>query len=183
MNNIKTQNMKTQDAKIPDTAYGTYCCPICTHDAPHAHSREYWIGVDFDGTLAFSVPNRTDPYELGEPIPAMVNRVKDWLAKGYTVKLLTARMNLHSSTGHTRDLAKMNALLEQWCQKHIGSVIECVNTKDGWMEVLWDDRAISVDKDTGHSTVVALKHRIEQLEQELELELTRASATLGNPWH
>jgi hypothetical protein len=161
--------MKTQDVNKSDTPYGTFCCPICTKDTPHAHSREYWIGVDFDGTLAYSIKNRTDPYMLGEPVPIMVNRVKNWLAMGYTVKLLTARMNLRSSTGMPRDIPTMRRLLEHWCEKHIGTVIECVNTKDGWMEVLWDDRAVSVTIDTGHSTVVTLKHKIEQLEQELSL--------------
>jgi hypothetical protein len=141
----------------------TFTCTICNNHIPHVHSKDYWIGVDFDGTLAYTVPNRTDPYQLGEPIPTMIDRVRDWLAKGYTVKLLTARMNYMSSTGYARDIPKMRALLEQWCQIHIGTVIECVNHKDGWMEVLWDDRAVSVDKDTGNATVVALKHRIAEL--------------------
>lgn len=147
-----------------NTTYGTYCCPICTKDTPHTHSKQYWIGVDLDGTLAYTIPNRTDPYHIGEPIPSMVNRVKDWIAKGYTVKLLTARMNLHSSTGYTRDLEKMREILEQWCQQHIGTVIECVNSKDGWMEVLWDDRAVSVAPNTGESTIVELKREISKLE-------------------
>jgi hypothetical protein len=117
---------------------------------PHTHSHGKWIGVDFDGTLAYSVPNRTDAYVLGEPIPAMIYRVQDWLSKGYTVKLLTARMNKQSSTGITRDVGKMKLLLEEWCIKHVGKALECTNAKDGWMEVLWDDRAVGVVPDTGN---------------------------------
>jgi hypothetical protein len=136
-----------------NTAEGTYCCPICTRDTPHTHSKDYWIGVDFDGTLAYTIPNRISPYDLGEPIPDMVNRVKNWIAMGYTVKLMTARMNLRSSTGCTRDLDEMEAKLHGWCLRHIGAILPCVNNKDGWMEVLWDDRAVSVIKDTGNPVI------------------------------
>lgn len=131
---------------------GTYCCPICMKDTPHSHSFDKWIGVDFDGTVAYSIPNRTDAYVLGEPIPTMINRIRDWVAKGYTVKLLTARMNELSSTGITRDVNKMRQLLQDWCVKHIGIALECTNAKDGWMEVLWDDRAVGVIPDTGNPT-------------------------------
>lgn len=113
-------------------------CTICLKDMPHSHSTLHWIGVDFDGTLAYTIKNRTDPYQVGEPIPEMINRIKDWVLKGFTVKLLTARMNKLSSTGH-----------EDWCNKHLGFKLECTNAKDGWMEVLWDDRAIQVLPDTG----------------------------------
>jgi len=135
---------------------GTFCCPICTKDTPHTHSKDRWIGVDFDGTLAYTIENRTSPYELGEPIPEMVNRVIDWIHKGFTVKILTARMNIKSSTGHDRDINKMRSLLEQWCYTYIGKVLECTNAKDGWMEVLWDDRAVQVIPNTGKAQVIEL---------------------------
>ena len=135
---------------------GTFCCPICLKSTPHTHSTDRWIGVDFDGTIAFNVLNRTDPYVLGEPIPEMVNRVKDWIAKGFTVKLLTARMNVRSSTGTNRDICKMNLLLRAWCLKHIGVELECTNSKDGWMEVLWDDRAVTVTPNSGTSPLYSL---------------------------
>jgi len=128
---------------------GTYCCPICCKGTPHTHSRERWIGVDFDGTIAYNVIERSDPYEVGKPIYEMIYRVRDWLAKGYTVKLLTARMNELSSTGQRRDVEKMRSILEAWCKEHVGQVIECTNAKDGWMEVLWDDRAVQVKPNTG----------------------------------
>jgi len=128
---------------------GTYCCPICLKQTPHTHSYLRWIGVDFDGTLAFNIPNRTDPYLLGEPIMPMVHRVRDWIGKGYTVKILTARMSQNSSTGKKRDTEKMGDLLKIWSRTHIGIALECTNQKDGWMEVLWDDRAVGVITDTG----------------------------------
>lgn len=121
------------------------------HDhGPVPYSHEYWIGVDFDGTLAYSIPNRQDPYTLGDPIMLMVNRVKWWLAQGYRVKLFTARMAEYSATGHEwRDLYKMETALRGWCLKHLGTELECTNKKDGLMGLLWDDRAVSVMPDTG----------------------------------
>lgn len=130
-----------------------------------------WIGVDFDGTIAYQVYNRTSPYELGEPIIEMVNRVKDWISKGYEVKLLTARMNKMSSLGMERDLVKMERILKDWCFKHVGVELECTNMKDGWMDVLWDDRAVTADPNTGQSTVIKLKLEIEDLKRQLQLKL------------
>lgn len=128
-------------------------CSICTSNHNHHHDmNSRWIGVDFDGTISRDRDFRSSPYELGEPIPSMINRIKGWIAEGYTVKLLTARMNPVSHTGITRDIVKMEALLKQWCLKHIGTELECVMAKDGLMEVLWDDRAIQVVRDIGDPT-------------------------------
>ena len=74
-------------------------CPVCTKDTPHSHRdlSRHWIGVDLDGTLARDI-RRKDPYEIGEPIPDMQQRVKGWVAQGYRVKLMTARMCRFSHT-------------------------------------------------------------------------------------
>lgn len=109
---------------------------------------KYWIGVDFDGTLAYTIP-RNDPYTLGPPIPLMVSRVKKWLSEGRKVKLMTARMCQYSHLGDIRDLQKMERMLKDWCIEHIGVELECTNQKDGFMTELWDDRAVKVVKDTG----------------------------------
>ncbi len=124
-------------------------CIICNRDGVHDHNltdQRRWIGVDFDNTLAYNIPDRTDPYTLGEPIPSMVDRVKRWLELGITVKLFTARMCLYSHTGKMRDIHKMEKMLYDWCIKHIGRPIECTNQKDGYMEVLWDDRTAHFDE-------------------------------------
>jgi len=49
-----------------------------------------WIGVDFDCTLAEY--HGWNGGELGPPIPAMVERVKAWLAEGREVRIFTARV-------------------------------------------------------------------------------------------
>jgi hypothetical protein len=128
-------------------------CDICCHDEPHEHKFEgtdRWIGVDLDGTLAEEVPGRTDPYEIGKPIPEMVERVKGWLAQGLPVRLFTARMAEYSVTSqYYRDLERMELALRAYCKEHLGQELECTNQKDGGMEVLWDDRAVSVRRNRG----------------------------------
>lgn len=121
-----------------------HCCDICLHDTPHKHQMSgRWIGVDFDGTLARNCLGRKDPYKLGPPIAAMVQRVKRWLAAGYEVRLFTARMcEISHTAGQRRDVVRMKSLLQAWSLKHIGVALECTNAKDGAMEVLWDDRAV-----------------------------------------
>jgi len=144
-------------------AQGTTCCPICTKPTPHGHDIKRWIGVDFDATLAYDIPNRTDLYELGKPIPEMVNRVRDWIGKGFTVKILTARMNKYSHLGFERDVEKMRDLLKAWSREHIGIALECTNIKDGFMEVLWDDRAVQVSRDTAYPIAYELDAVKQQL--------------------
>jgi len=56
------------------------------------HLSNGWIGVDLDGTLAYYDEWR-GLYHIGEPIPAMVDRVKRWLAEGRDVRIFTARVS------------------------------------------------------------------------------------------
>lgn len=109
--------------------------------------------MDFDGTLAESI-QRTSPYTLGSPVKIMIDRVRSWIANGYTVKLMTARMAEYSHTiGVKRDVKKMEMMLRIWCREHIGQELECTNQKDGRMIALWDDRAVRVILDTGMPVV------------------------------
>ncbi len=51
-----------------------------------------WIGVDLDGTLA-----RYDGWvgvmHVGDPVPAMLDRVQRWLEQGLDVRIFTARVS------------------------------------------------------------------------------------------
>jgi len=103
-----------------------------------------FIFVDYDGTLA--TYNSGDyekygPLHLGQPIPLMVNRVKQWLLEGHKVAIFTARAaNPHEG--------EMKAI-QQWCKEHIGRklIITCIKTPD--VDEFWDDRAFSVVRNTG----------------------------------
>lgn len=102
-----------------------------------------WIGVDLDGTLA-QYGKWIGPEHIGEPVPAMLERVKRWLADGQDVRIFTARVDGH---GHSALLAK--AFIDQWCLRHVGRVLPVTNVKDFAMIELWDDRCVQVEKNTG----------------------------------
>lgn len=104
-------------------------------------SNQGWIGVDLDGTLA-----RYDGWRgiehIGEPVPAMVDRVKAWLAEGRDVRIFTARVS-------GDDAAKAADFIFDWCVVHIGQPLAITNQKDFAMVELWDDRAVQVEINTG----------------------------------
>lgn len=106
-----------------------------------------WIGVDLDGTLAY--------YEgwnnglIGGPIPVMLARVKQWLAEGHTVKIMTARVYQGSQVRSTAEIEAQRSKIQDWCQKHLGQRLEVTCNKDYAMIQLWDDRCVQVIPNTG----------------------------------
>ena len=103
------------------------------------------ILVDFDGTLATYTEWKGIDH-TGEPIPKMVDRVKEWLYNGKNVKIFTARVSPNQKQ-ETIDLATKT--IQDWCQKYIGQVLEVTAFKDFDVIEIWDDRAIPVIKNTG----------------------------------
>lgn len=103
-----------------------------------------WVGVDLDSTLAVydTFVNET---HIGEPIPAMVERVQKMLMEGTIVKIFTARV----SQVDPRLRLQIISAINEWCLKHIGRVLEVTCIKDFGMVKLYDDRAIQVEKNTG----------------------------------
>ena len=100
-----------------------------------------WIGVDLDGTLA-EYHGWQGAQHIGPPIPAMVDRVKDWLERGIEVRIFTARVS-------EDPLGIVVSTIERWCHEHIGRTLPVTNVKDYGMAELWDDRAITVEQNTG----------------------------------
>lgn len=109
-----------------------------------------WIGVDLDGTLAKRLPGRKwmgDERDLiGDPVPAMLARVIDWIDAGREVRIFTARMS--------HDNPVIEKAIRAWCLKHIGCELRVTCSKDYLMAELWDDRAVTVEKDTGRVLTV-----------------------------
>ena len=99
---------------------------------------EPWIGVDLDGTLAHYDGFKGEDH-IGEPVPAMLDRVKKWLEAGKKVKIMTARVSFPGAEGYIKDWLKEIGLPD----------LEITNVKDPGMEEIWDDRAIQVVKNTG----------------------------------
>lgn len=113
--------------------------------------RPTWIGVDLDGTLAHHDTWKGHEH-IGEPIPAMVQRVKAWLSSGVTVKIFTARACEHgqvSFQNNVQTVIDVVTPIENWCLKHLGQKLAVTNVKDYDMLELWDDRAVQVIANTG----------------------------------
>jgi hypothetical protein len=103
-----------------------------------------WTGVDLDKTLA--VYNEYISHDhIGEPIPAMVERVQKMLMAGKTVKIFTARM---SDVDPKKRLEILDAI-HAWTLKHIGRSLEATCIKDYGCVAIYDDRAIQVEPNTG----------------------------------
>lgn len=101
-----------------------------------------WIGVDLDGTLAHYTGWKGAD-NIGPPVPAMLNRVMDWLNAGKDVKVFTARVSA----------PEQEAPIRAWLIENLGEEkaarVGITNVKDFAMIELWDDRAIQVEINTG----------------------------------
>lgn len=77
-----------------------------------------WIGVDLDGTLAHYDYWRGFDH-IGEPIPLMADRVKQWLADGIEVRIVTARVSSEVSDKDRLEAkayySSMDNQKSRWC--------------------------------------------------------------------
>jgi hypothetical protein len=113
-----------------------------------------WYGVDLDATLA-----RYDGWvdgQIGEPIPAMVQRVKQMLCEGKDVRIFTARVAVTGAysmwSGGCADYAfaqEQTRLIENWCLEHIGAILPVTAVKDFACIAIYDDRAKQVVPNAG----------------------------------
>src|SRR5579859_751959 len=100
--------------------------------------------VDLDGTLAMDLP-RTDEFEIGPPVPEMVQRVKDWVTNGEEVWIFTARLS------GTSDSERMTSAIQDWLEANELPRLPVTNRKSGRIRVYYDDRAVAVVPNTGHT--------------------------------
>lgn len=118
-----------------------------------------WIGVDLDGTLA-TYDKWVGPHHIGEPIKAMVDRVKQWLKEGREVRIFTARVyplnridpnDILCMRYNPREQEANAAahVIRDFCAKHLGKVLTITCVKDQHCDVVYDDRARQVEKNTG----------------------------------
>ena len=115
-----------------------------------------WIGVGLDGTLA-RLDGPLDPAHIGEPVPNMVARVRDWTNRGHTVKVFTPRAAEEAG----------QALVEQWLDTHDLPELEVTCEKDLHMLELWDSRTVQIIANTGRPVG---ESRVEQPRQAVDNE-------------
>lgn len=120
-----------------------------------------WIGVDLDGTLAEYHGWRPDG-SIGDPIPLMVDRVRQWMREGVEVRIFTARIwplrivmprdDMRQFSGANTiesEAGKQAMLIQEWSLNHLGRTLPITTQKDYQMIELWDDRAVGVICNTG----------------------------------
>ena len=106
---------------------------------PQTEDGAAWIGVDLDGTLAEYNGWRGFDH-IGRAVPAMLERVRTWLAEGRRVKIFTARAQAGEFACWP---------LRRWLHDQGLPELEITNVKDFHMTELWDDRCVRVEHNTG----------------------------------
>jgi len=103
------------------------------------------IAVDLDGTLAeYHGFDPANPHHIGEPIPAMMDRVHTWLEEGHQVSIFTARV---SEGGDESAFAAHQ--IRAWLKNYSLENLEVTATKQKKFTHFWDDRAIQVIRNEG----------------------------------
>lgn len=103
-----------------------------------------WIGFDLDGTLAYYESGdfqRLGPTHIGAPIMPIVRKLLAYHAEGLEVKIMTARADSPSQV----------VAIKAWSLKHLGFTPDVTNKKDYRMILLYDDRAVAVEPNTGQT--------------------------------
>lgn len=122
-----------------------------------------WYGVDLDGTLAF-YEKWIDGAPIGDPIPAMADRVRQWVKEGKLVKIFTARIADPRLDNGNVEYNK----IEAWLLKHFGFTLPVTCTKDCYMKQLWDDRAVGVRPNTGQpDAIMCAAEAVEVMDRKL----------------
>lgn len=103
------------------------------------------IAVDLDSTLAVWTGWKGIE-EIGEPIPAMLQRVKDWLRDGVEVSIFTARV---SADQKPEDAAKARIAIRAWLITHLGQELPITADKSMYFAEFWDDRSVQVVPNQG----------------------------------
>jgi hypothetical protein len=100
---------------------------------------------DLDGTLA-RCERWLGFHYIGEPIKPMVERAKELIAAGKEVIVITARLS-PDHRDHERET--FLAAWRVWSEFHFGWVVPVQAHKPSGLKVLYDDRVVAVETNTG----------------------------------
>lgn len=98
-----------------------------------------WIGVKLDGCLA-QYYGWQGIENIGKPIPKMVQRVKEAIKAGESVKIVSARL----SKGK---LAQ--EFIDVWQERNLGMKLPVVDSFDMGMKEYWADDVVRMATNTG----------------------------------
>lgn len=108
------------------------------------------ILVDLDGTLSYYQPGGYRPGVIGRPIDPMVGRVRKWIAEGREVVIFTARLyKIPGKRGEAERVKKDEIAIYEWCRTYLGAVVPVTCQKLAHTDIIFDDRAIRVEHNTG----------------------------------
>lgn len=99
------------------------------------HSVMDSVVVDLDGTLAYYNGWKGKEH-IGDRIPKMLERVKEWIRNGQTVKIFTARVEDKSALPY----------IQNWLEKYRIGGLKVTNIKTPDMSTFYGDRAVEVIK-------------------------------------
>lgn len=101
------------------------------------------IAIDLDKTLAYH-ESEWGISKIGEPILPMVNKVKEWLNRGYRVTIFTARMSYDYSVLEEQSLMIREFLIRAGLPNLPKTALKTSNFTH-----FIDDRAYHVNRNTG----------------------------------
>jgi len=84
-------------------------------------------------------------HDIGEPVPRMLERVKQWLKEGKDVRIFTARVAVDDPAVHL----EIEGAIRAWCKKNLGQELKITCQKDMQMVELWDDRCVQIITNCG----------------------------------
>ncbi|HQQ64041.1 MAG TPA: hypothetical protein PLF22_10775 [Pseudomonadales bacterium] len=111
-----------------------------------------WLGIELDGVLA-RANSPQSLGQIGEPIPLMVNRVRQWQMVGIDVRLFSRR------AGEPGQLP----LIENWLAMH-GLQLPVTCEKDFQMSAFYDAAAVHVAHNSGEPSMPAVSPALQYQE-------------------
>lgn len=116
---------------------------------------------DFDGVLA-EFDEWKGIHHTGKPVDLMVAKAKNLLAMGHKVIIFTARITPGHEGFEGVDPVEAVKVVEEWCQTNIGQTLPVTNIKGGF-DVLYDDIAVQVPRNSGRTLQEVLLQKIEDM--------------------
>lgn len=105
------------------------------------------IAIDLDKTLAFH-ESSWGVSRVGEPIVPMVEKVKEWLTKGYKVTIFTSRVNEFDRSSK-KEIDEQVKMIEEFLNRAGLPLLPITSIKRRYFTHYVDDRSYHVERNLG----------------------------------